>query len=69
MWRKLFIKNLVETNKSLKIMYNKYGFYPVLNLPKKLDTDEDLIKFAKEGYNDAIKVLSEYAFKKIKKYN
>ena len=68
MWRKLFIKNLVETNKSLKIMYNKYGFYPVLNLPKKLDTDEDLIKFAKE-INDAIK-FPEYAYfvKNQKKY-
>ena len=29
-------------------MYDKYGFYPSLNLPKKLDTDEELIKFAKE---------------------
>lgn len=66
MWRKLFIKNLVETNKSLKIMYDKYGFYPTLKLPEKLDTDEELIKFAKE-INDAIR-FPEYArFKNIKK--
>ena len=64
MWRQLFIKNLVETNKSLKIMYDKYGFYPALNLPKNLDTDEDLIKFATE-INDAIK-FPEYAHLKKK---
>jgi len=66
MWRKLFIKNLIENNKSLKIMYDKYGFYPTLKLPTKLDTDEEIINFSRE-INDAIK-FPEYAYlKNIKK--
>jgi len=48
MWRQQFIKNLVETNKALNIMYRKYRYYPALKLPEKLDTDEELLEFAKE---------------------
>ena len=48
MWRQQFIKNLVETNKALNFMYIKYGYYPVLKLPEKLDTDKELIDFSKE---------------------
>ena len=67
MWRQLFIKHLVETNKCLKIMYEKHGYYPTLNLPEKLETKEEIIKFGSE-INDAIR-FPEYAFlKKISKY-
>lgn len=62
MWRTRFIKQLVETNKALNIMYQKNGFYPTLNLPKKLDTDEEIIKFAQE-INIAVK-FPELAFLK-----
>jgi hypothetical protein len=48
MWRQQFIKNLVETNKALNVMYRKYGYYPELKFPEKLDTDKELIDFAKE---------------------
>jgi|TARA_B110000261_G_scaffold26129_1_gene28741 hypothetical protein len=62
MWRTRFIKQLVETNKALNIMYQKNGFYPTLNLPKKLKTDEEIIQFSKE-INNAIK-FPELAFLK-----
>ena len=48
MWRQQFIKNLMETNKALNIMYRKYRYYPELKLPEKLETDEQLLDFAKE---------------------
>jgi hypothetical protein len=53
MWRAQFIKNLVKTNKSLGIMYKKYGYYPTLKLPEKLETDEEILRFARE-IRDAI---------------
>ena len=51
MWRNQFIKNLIETNKALNVMYRKYRYYPELKLPDKLDTDEELLDFAKEIQN------------------
>tara|TARA_B110000114_G_C15004024_1_gene361997 strand:+ start:101 stop:319 length:219 start_codon:yes stop_codon:yes gene_type:complete len=62
MWRKLFIKHLVETNQVLKIMYHKHGYYPILNLPEKLETKEEIISFGSE-IKDAIR-FPEYAYLK-----
>lgn len=64
MWRKQFIKNLVKNNESLNIMYKKYGFYPLIKLPKKLDTDKEILDFA-NVINEAIK-FPEYAYLKKK---
>lgn len=66
MWRKQFIKNLVQTNEALKIMYEKNGYYPNLKLPKKLETDEEIISFAREIKN-AI-TFPEYAHLKNNKH-
>ena len=62
MWRRLFIKHLVETNKCLKIMYKKHGYYPMLNLPEKLETKEEIVQFGSE-IKDAIR-FPEYAYLK-----
>lgn len=65
MWRKHFIENLVKTNESLNIMYKKYGFYPTIRLPPKLESDKEILSFA-HAINDAIR-FPEYAYLKKKK--
>ena len=65
MWRKQFIQNLIKTNESLNIMYKKYGFYPTIQLPKKLETEKEILSFAHE-INDAIR-FPEHAYLKKKK--
>ena len=66
MWRQQFIKNLVETNNALNIMYRKKRYYPELKLPEKLDTDEELLNFAKEIHKAIRHPELAYLYKKSK---
>ena len=66
MWRKLFVNHLIETNKALKIMYERHSYKYTLNIPEKLETKEEIIQFATE-INEAIRFPEYSHLKKISK--